>query len=110
MYVVILITMASSWTEESNLGASSYSSNNYPDALVHYTNALDTLLNSSSGDAVEITEIEQKKQHQILLSNVIACRLKIGGEEMVERALVEAREVSCLCFMYISIYYLMQMP
>ncbi|KAL7503759.1 hypothetical protein ACHAXN_001511 [Cyclotella atomus] len=84
--------MASSWTEESNLGASSYSSNNYPDALVHYTNALDTLLNSSSGDAVEITEIEKKKQHQILLSNVIACRLKIGGEEMVERALVEARE------------------
>ncbi|KAL7506689.1 hypothetical protein ACHAXN_003923 [Cyclotella atomus] len=84
--------MTASWTEESNLGASSYSSNNYPDALVHYTNALDTLLNSSRGDAVEISEGEKKKQHQILLSNVIACRLKIGGEEMVETALVETRE------------------
>jgi hypothetical protein len=90
--------MTSSWTDESNLGASLYSSERYPEALVHYTNALNAL--SSDETVVAVTEQEKKKQRQILLSNVIACRLKIGGEDMIERALVEAREVSACLFLF----------
>lgn len=89
--------MTSSWTDESNLGASLYSSERYPEALVQYTNALTAL----SNDEAVVAEQEKKKQRQILLSNVIACRLKIGGEDMIERALVEAREVS-LCLFFCS--------
>jgi hypothetical protein len=32
-------------------------------------------------------------EHQILLSNVIACRLKIGGNEMAQKAVEDAKQV-----------------
>ena len=43
-----------------------------------------------------------ERQHQILLSNVIACRLKIGGEEMANKAVEEAQQVRVACWLLIS--------
>lgn len=83
--------MTSDWSNDSDLGATSYASADYTNALTHYSNALDKL---KSDVLSEVTADEKKKQHQILLSNVIACRLKIGGEDMVDLALEEAKEVS----------------
>lgn len=84
--------MTSDWSNDSDLGATSFSSQNYHEALRHYSNALEKLHigeSSSGGDSTE-----RKKQHQILLSNVIACRLKIGGDEMISRSIGEAKEVN----------------
>jgi hypothetical protein len=90
--------MTSAWSTDSDLGASAFSSQNYHESLRHYTNALEKLKRVMNLGGESSTD---KKQHQILLSNVIACRLKIGGEEMVERAVAESKEVRSLCFLLV---------
>ena len=57
--------------------------------------------NSSSSSSSSSSRVGQQQQqrpfqheHQILLSNVIACRLKIGGTDMAEKAVEEAKQVS----------------
>ena len=88
------VTMTSEWSEYSDQGASCFSSQNYIDALGHYSRALEKLSNTDDSP----DNSERKKEHQILLSNVIACRLKIGGEDMIDMALREANEVRYACF------------
>lgn len=39
-------------------------------------------------------------EHQILLSNVIACRLKIGGNEMAQKAVEDAKQVKHASYYY----------
>ena len=78
------------WRETKDAGKQAFSEGDYPEALSLYSDAVDQLLASSeNGNHVS--------EHQILLSNVIACRLKIGGEDMVGKAVDEAKEV-CLFF------------
>jgi hypothetical protein len=89
-----------SWTTYKDLGARSFSSNNYHEALAHYTRAIDLLSSHTNGEGNEANEVE--RQHQILLSNVIACRLKIGGEEMANKAVEEAQQVRVACWLLIS--------
>lgn len=81
------------WNSEKDLGATSFSSQNYHDAIRHYSNAIQKLQDSG------VQGVEVKKHRQILLSNVIACRLKIGGKEMIDKAVGEAKEVSRLCYL-----------
>ena len=54
-----------------------------------YTKAIDLL---TSGEQAGSSNINTK-EHQVLLSNVIACRLKIGGADMVTKAVEDSKQV-----------------
>ena len=90
------------WRETKDAGKQAFSEGDYPEALSLYSDAVDQLLTTSeNGNHVS--------EHQILLSNVIACRLKIGGEDMVGKAVDEAKEV-CLFFLNcIQCFYIMRL-
>jgi len=68
-----------------------FTDENYPEALSLYTKALDQLSENGSSQQHDASTILSERQ--ILLSNVIACRLKIGGEDMASTAVEEAKEV-----------------
>lgn len=94
-------TVTMTWNTDKDAGAQAYSCQHYPEALTHYSNALEKLL-SSSDDNSETTgaesprtnvDAELRQQHQILLSNIVACRLKIGGMDNVTKAVQEAKQV-----------------
>jgi hypothetical protein len=95
-----------SWRESKDAAAEAYRAERWVNALDHYTSALDQLSSSSSKDDVQRRDEVAGRgggggrgvssDHQILLSNVIACRLKIGGTGMVEKAVEEAKKVRCV--------------
>jgi hypothetical protein len=113
---------ATAWRESNDAGRRAFSESNYSQALFHYSEAIDQLLVFSSpspasaeeeprhdhpGDNRNGGQQQQQQQqqqqhlfqkdnneHQILLSNVIACRLKIGGIDMAEKAVEEAKQVN----------------
>lgn len=86
-----------SWRESKDAAAEAYRAERWVDALDHYTSALDQLSSSSSKEDVQRPGGRGvSSDHQILLSNVIACRLKIGGTGMVEKAVEEAKKVRCI--------------
>ena len=76
----------SSWKESKDAGQQAFVNENYPEALNQYTKAID-LLTSEEGSSNNI------KEHQVLLSNVIACRLKIGGDDMATKAVDDSKQV-----------------
>jgi len=89
------------WSTDKDAGAQAYSCQHYSEALTHYSNALEKLL-SSSDDSSGTTgaeshrtniDVERRREHQILLSNIVACRLKIGGVDNVTKAVQEAKQV-----------------
>jgi hypothetical protein len=90
-----------SWRESKDAAAEAYRAERWVDALGHYSSALDQLSSSSSKEDVQRRDEVGRggggrggsSDHQILLSNVIACRLKIGGTGMVEKAVEEAKKV-----------------
>ena len=90
-----------SWRESKDAAAEAYRAERWVDALDHYSSALDQLSSSSSKEDVQRRDEVGRggggrggsSDHQILLSNVIACRLKIGGTGMVEKAVEEAKKV-----------------
>ena len=95
-----------SWRESKDAAAEAYRAERWVDALDHYSSALDQLSSSSSKEDVQRRDEDAGRgggggrgvssDHQILLSNVIACRLKIGGTGMVEKAVEEAKKVRCI--------------
>lgn len=114
--------MTTSWRESKDAGRQAFLDSNYPQALFHYSEAIDKLLLSSASSSSPASAAEERlrvdqhgrsgstagssrvglqqqhhpfqHEHQILLSNVIACRLKIGGTDMAEKAVEEAKQVS----------------
>ena len=86
-----------SWRESKDAGKEAFAEGKYSEALTSYCEAIDLLkseeLEGSNGDGSHANE------HQILLSNAIACRLKIGGRNMAEKALDEAKKVCFVIFM-----------
>ncbi len=77
------------WTEFKDAGKVAFSQGNFPQALSSYQTALVELTSEERRDGSDKSNDKQK-----ILSNVVACRLKIGGEEMVTRAIEEAKQVS----------------
>ena len=86
----------SSWKESKDAGQQAFVNENYSEALNQYTNAIDLL---TSGEQAG-SSTTNTKEHQVLLSNVIACRLKIGGADMATKAVEDSKQV-CICISYI---------
>ena len=92
------------WKESKDEGKAAFTNQNYPEALSQYCKAIEQLTSSSSsssnlnnneGSSSSRNDNNHTEEHQILLSNVIACRLKIGGSEMINLAVEDAKKVSC---------------
>ena len=95
-----------SWRETKDAGKQAFSEGKYPVALSLYSEAIDQLLTSDEGEQ-EGSNVDNRtnssrgngsrsgptNDHQVLLSNVIACRLKIGGQDMVAKAVDDAKQV-----------------
>ena len=88
--------MRTTWRESKDAGKQAFTEGKYDESLSFYSRALEQLTedehdegnsNGNGGSGSTVNE------HQILLSNVIACRLKIGGEEMATTAIAEAKKV-----------------
>jgi len=67
-----------SWKKLKQEGRNLYSNENYEEALEKYRSSL--------------TLNPPHNERQVLLSNVVACRLKIGGKVQYDAALVEAKQ------------------
>ena len=79
------------WAESKDKGKHFFSQGNYNSALASYLTALDQLTSEeTSSDGND----NRSNDKQILLSNVVACRLKIGGEDMATQAVQDAKQVS----------------
>ena len=87
----------SSWKESKDAGQQAFVNENYPEALNQYTKAIDLL---TSGEQAGSSNTNTK-EHQVLLSNVIACRLKIGGVDMATKAVEDSKQV-CICMPFIT--------
>jgi hypothetical protein len=84
-------TTPSSWMGWKEKGKTEYERCNYKDALDSYRTAI-TL--SCPAD-----------ERQIMLSNMVACRLKIGGRAQAEAAVETAKQVSrVVCCTYTILY------
>ncbi len=84
------------WRETKDLGKAAFADERYNESLSHYITAIDQLLAEGEQDRVPNGSNHHINEHQILLSNVIACRLKIGGVDMAEKAVEEAKKVSTI--------------
>ena len=85
------------WKESKDAGQKAFVIENYPEALTQYTKAIDLLTSGEAGSSTNTNT----KEHQVLLSNVIACRLKIGGVDMATKAVEDSKQVSVVYDMYI---------
>ena len=93
------------WKESKDAGKIAFTNQNYPEALNQYCKAIKQLLTSSSSNlnnegsssssSSRNDDNNHTEEHQILLSNVIACRLKIGGSDMINLAVEDAKKVNC---------------
>ena len=79
------------WKESKDAGQRAFVNEDYPEALNQYTKAIDLL--TSREQAGSSNSNINTKEHQVLLSNVIACRLKIGGVDMVTKAVEDSKQV-----------------
>ena len=75
-----------SWKTYKEEGRTHYQNANYEEALISFQKAIQQAENNG---AVVVPQVE----HEILLSNSVACRLKIGGPEMDFVAVEEAKKV-----------------
>eukprot|EP00984_Skeletonema_dohrnii_P000932 scaffold303_cov145-Skeletonema_dohrnii-CCMP3373.AAC.3 len=78
------------WTEYKDAGKIAFSQGNFQSALSSYLTALEELTSEERRDGSD-----KSNDKQILLSNVVACRLKIGGEDMATQAIEEAKQDLC---------------
>ena len=74
------------WRDLKDQGRESFGRADYNEALRLYLESIDQL--TSQSDA------RTNDEHQVLLSNVVACRLKLGGQAQVEKAVEDAQKVS----------------
>ena len=81
-------TRLSSWTAYKNQGKQRYESGQFQEALQSYNSALHPDLASSMPDM----------ERQIIISNMVACRLKIGGRAQAEAAVENAKQVCPVFF------------
>jgi len=79
------------WTEYKDAGKIAFSQGNFQSALSSYLTALEELTSEERRDGSD-----KSNDKQILLSNVVACRLKIGGGEMATQAIEEAKQCIAL--------------
>eukprot|EP00985_Skeletonema_marinoi_P020137 scaffold11801_cov103-Skeletonema_marinoi.AAC.2 len=75
------------WTEYKDAGKIAFSQGNFQSALSSYLTALEELTSEERRDGSD-----KSNDKQILLSNVVACRLKIGGGDMATQAIEEAKQ------------------
>ena len=100
------------WKESKDEGKVAFTNQNYPEALNQYCKAIQQLTSSSNNSNINEgnsssssrNDSNHTEEHQILLSNVIACRLKIGGSEMINLAVEDAKKVSCFAGCYRAPY------
>jgi hypothetical protein len=72
----------SSWTSHKLAGKDHFERGNYEEALTCYRSALNPEYNCPPAE------------RQIILSNVVACRLKLGGPAQARAAVEDAKQVS----------------
>ena len=86
--------MLTPWKESKDAGQQAFMDGNYNSALLHYENAIDELLTSTSSSNNEGSySSSHNNEHQVLLSNVIACRLNVGGVDMATLAVEDGKKV-----------------
>ena len=86
--------MLTPWKESKDAGQQAFMDGNYNSAILHYEKAIDELLTSTSSSNNEGSySSSHKNEHQVLLSNVIACRLNIGGVDMATLAVEDGKKV-----------------
>ena len=92
-------------------GKQAFSQGKYPEALSLYSQALDQLTNdgqnnddsSNGNDSNSGRNTNDANERHILLSNVIACRLKIGGDNMIANVVDDSKEVSA-DFIFLNLF------
>mmetsp|Transcript_28088 Transcript_28088/g.57537 ORF Transcript_28088/g.57537 Transcript_28088/m.57537 type:complete len:466 (+) Transcript_28088:150-1547(+) len=86
--------MRTTWRESKDAGNLAFNDGKYPEALTFYLTALEQLSDDEHENYYDAgaRRDDHSKDRQILLSNVIACRLKVGGEDMATKAVEEAKE------------------
>lgn len=77
-------TVRRTWQQLKEEGRSYYNANQFEAALTSFRRA--SAMNASSAPPPQY-------ERQIILSNIVACRLKIGGRAQTEAALEDARQV-----------------
>ena len=90
-----------SWISHKNQGKRFYDQNDYASALESYRQSLDSLTVTCGGNNLESSTSgsSRKTYHldqQILLSNMVACRLHLGGPENAQAAVNEAKQCVAL--------------
>lgn len=82
------------WREWKTRAAKQFQDGNYDAALYSYTQALrPDLNNNSNGSSSSSSSISiSSSDRQILLSNIVACRLKIGGRTQAAAAVETAKQ------------------
>mmetsp|Transcript_38770 Transcript_38770/g.71381 ORF Transcript_38770/g.71381 Transcript_38770/m.71381 type:complete len:99 (-) Transcript_38770:14-310(-) len=93
----------SCWSDTKDAGRQAVADGKYPEALALYSQAIDQLVTSEEGSNDDNRTNGRRgsrsrsgghtNERQILLSNVVACRLKIGGEDMVAKAVDDAKQL-----------------
>ncbi|KAL7538817.1 hypothetical protein ACHAXR_008804 [Thalassiosira sp. AJA248-18] len=84
------------WRDSKDAGKQAFSQGNYSEALSCYSEAITLLLASEEQGNRGSGRGHHTNEHQVLLSNVIACRLKIGGQDMANKAVEESKECIAL--------------
>eukprot|EP00571_Detonula_confervacea_P004705 CAMPEP_0172312982 /NCGR_PEP_ID=MMETSP1058-20130122/19000_1 /TAXON_ID=83371 /ORGANISM="Detonula confervacea, Strain CCMP 353" /LENGTH=459 /DNA_ID=CAMNT_0013026551 /DNA_START=93 /DNA_END=1473 /DNA_ORIENTATION=+ len=86
------------WDESKDSGKQAFSEGKYRDALTFYSEAIRQLLLTSDEQegSNSSSSSSHTHEHQVLLSNAIACRLKIGGQDMAQKAVEEAKKCVAL--------------
>jgi hypothetical protein len=77
-------------------GKQQFKNGEYTEALVSFQKALKKIEDDPTGSQRRIGILAPKVEREILLSNSVACRLKIGGPEMAYVAVEEAKKVSLM--------------
>ena len=91
------------WRDSKDAGKEAFQQEEFHESLKFFLGAIDLLkeeeeqeggsTNSNSDRPTARGSHQNKWQHQLLLSNAVACRLRIGGREMIEKAVEEAKKV-----------------
>ena len=85
-------SIPSSWMGHKDQGKRHFQNERYEDALASYRAGISPEYNCP------------RDERQIMLSNVVACRLKIGGSAMAAAAVEEAKQVSVVVVTAVDLY------
>ena len=85
-------SIPSSWMGHKDQGKRHFQNERYEDALASYRAGISPEYNCP------------RDERQIMLSNIVACRLKIGGSAMAAAAVEEAKQVSVVVVTAVDLY------